>query len=334
MGEAGGCGVTPRARAAISGLGAALLIGVCLRLVVTRGGFDWPDEFVYFELRLLRVSAAVTIGAALAIAGVLLQSMLRNPLASPFILGLTSGAGLGIVVATYVGFLLHGAVMAHRPPLSAAVVGAFGALGLVYLLSQRRWLVDPAMLILVGVIISVVCGAVTHLLLHLMPDRGLAMYARWVMGDISEEITWDRVALVGALTAIGLIGSVIMGRSLDAAALGEDEARSVGVRLGWVRAGAFGVAGVLTAGTIVLAGPIGFVGLICPHLARSLGGAQHKGLLIGAALAGAALLVLADVAVTMPELAAGRMPIGVLTALLGGPVFIVLLRRGIGRGVS
>lgn len=308
-----------------------LLAAALVRMSVTVGGFEWSGDGTIIELRGLRVCAAVTIGVALATAGVLLQSMLRNPLASPFILGLTSGAGLGIVVATYVGYLASGAIMAYRPELGAAVLGAFAALGLVYALSQRKGLIDPGTLILVGVIVSVVCGAITELFLHLMPDRGLAVYARWVMGEISTETSWGRLALIGAITLVGVVGAAIMGPALDAAALGDDEARSVGVRLGGLRAAAFVIAGVLTAGTIVLAGPIGFVGLICPHLARVVGGPRHRALVISAALAGATLLVVADIAVTVPTLASGRMPIGVLTALLGGPVFVLLLRKGVGR---
>ncbi len=323
--------MTRRALGAAALFGALLAVGVAARLGATRGGFEWPEEPIILELRALRVCAAVTIGAALATAGVLLQSMLRNPLASPFILGLTSGAGLGIVVATYVGYAVAQELSTHRPPLGAAVLGAFAALALVYALSQRRGLVDPATLILVGVIVSVICGALTELFLHLMPDRGLAVYARWVMGEISEETTWDRVGLIGAITLLGVVVSAVMGPALDAAALGHDEARSVGVPLGALHGMCFVIAGVLTAGTIVLAGPIGFVGLICPHLARAVGGPRHRGLVLVAALAGAALLVLADLAVTLPALASGRMPIGVLTALLGGPVFILLLRRGVAR---
>ena len=308
-----------------------LLAAALVRMSVTAGGFEWSGNGQIIELRGLRVCAAITIGAALATAGVLLQSMLRNPLASPFILGLTSGAGLGIVVATYIGYLAGGTIMAYRPALGAAVLGAFGALGLVYALSQRKGLIDPPTLILVGVIVSVVCGALTELFLHLMPDRGLAVYSRWVMGEISMETGWGRLALIGTVTLVGVVGAAAMGPALDAAALGDDEARSVGVRLGGLRAVSFAIAGVLTAGTIVLAGPIGFVGLICPHLARLVGGARHRALVVSAALAGATLLVVADIAVTVPTLSSGRMPIGVLTALLGGPVFIVLLRRGVGR---
>lgn len=324
--------MTARATRVIVALGLVLLVGVLLRMCVTRGGFEVADERVILELRAHRALAAAIVGAALATAGVLLQSMLRNDLASPFILGLTSGAGLGIVVATYAGYLAGGAIVTHSPPIPAAVVGAFGALGLVYLLSQRRGLIDPATLILVGVIVSIVCGAITTLLLHLMPDRGLAMYGRWVMGEISEETSWARIALVGGVTVVGIGVSAWMGPALDAASLGDDEARSVGVRLGPVRAAGFGIAGVLTAGTIVLAGPIGFVGLICPHIVRALAGARHRGLVIGSALAGGVMLVLADIAVTVPTLETGRIPVGVLTALLGGPLFIVLLRRGAASG--
>lgn len=310
---------------------AALAIAAAaLRLVVGPSGFGWPDagDDVVWSLRLERVIAGAAIGASLAAAGALLQATLRNALASPFVLGLTSGAGLGIVAATYAGYLATGAVVAFRPPVWAAVAGAFAALGLVFLLGRRRGVLDPPTLILVGVIVSVMCGAATTFLQHLLPAQGMAVYTRWMMGSISEETSRGVLVAVALMTAAGVAAGAGMGRSLDASTLGDDEAASVGVRVGLVRSASFAIAGLLTAGTVVLAGPIGFVGLVCPHLVRLVGGPRHRWLVLGSACCGAALLLIADAAVSLLRLPSGRIPVGVVTALLGGPVFIVLLRRG------
>jgi iron complex transport system permease protein len=322
-----------RAALTIGLLALALLLAALLRLTSSSafdsagGLLDWPDATIHWDLRGRRCVAAIAIGLSLAVAGVLLQSILRNPLASPFILGLTSGAGLGIVIAMYVGFAATGAIVASSAPLGPALLGAFGALALVYTLSQRRGLIDPSTLILVGVIVSVVCGAVGTFFQHLLPDAGMAVYTRWVMGSISEDSSWWQLGLVASIGLIGTALAAWLGPALDAASLSDDEARSVGVQLGPLRLAAFGLAGLLTAGTVVLAGPIAFVGLICPHLVRLLAGPKHRALIIGAALAGAVLILLADIAVTLLRLPSGRLPIGVLTSLIGGPVFIMLLRR-------
>lgn len=313
------------------GLAIVLIGAVVFRLHAGPGGIGRATDPFIIELRWLMVCSAAAVGAALAVSGALLQAILRNPLASPFILGLTSGAGLGIVLATYAGYLATGAIVAMQPPVWAAVVGAFAALGLVFVLSQRRGLIDPVHLVLVGVIVSVICGAATTFIQFLLPDRGMAVYTRWVMGTISENTPWSRVALVGFVTIAGTGIAVLLGRALDSASLNDDEAASVGVRLGLLRLVCFGLAGVLTGLTVSIAGPIGFVGLICPHLVRILAGARHATLMLGSALAGAALLIIADAGVALIRLPAGRMPVGVLTALVGGPLFIFLLRR---RGFS
>lgn len=321
--------MTHRARSFTTLIGlATLLVGaVLLRLCSGATGLAWSEDPFIIELRVLMVCSAASVGAALAVSGALLQAILRNPLASPFILGLTSGAGLGIVLATYAGFLATGAIVTLQPPIWAAVVGAFSALALVFVFSQRKGLIDPVHLVLVGVIISVICGAATTFVQFLLPDRGMAVYTRWVMGTISEDTPWHRVAFVGIATILATTVAAYLGRALDAASLSDDEATSVGVNIRTLRILCFIIAGILAGLTVAIAGPIGFVGLICPHLVRLLAGARHTTLIIGSALAGAALLIIADAGVNLIDLPAGRMPVGVLTALVGGPIFIIILRR-------
>ena len=280
------------------------------------------------ELRAQRALAGVVVGSAVAIAGVMLQCLFRNPLASPDLLGMASGAGLGVMVAAYVSFRSVGVLSevglgATGPP---ALVGALGALGLTYTFSQRRGYIDPPSLLLVGVIVGVLAASFTQFVQYLLPDRGVAA-SRWLLGAISDDITWRDSGLVLAIVlAIGGI-TAWLGPALDAATLGDDEARSLGVPLGGVRAWLFVGAGVLAAASVVIAGPIAFVGLIAPHLVRIAGGPAHRPLVIASALAGGALVVWADTLVKVIELPSGRLPISVLTSLIGGPLLILLLRR-------
>lgn len=316
----------PRSWAAFLIFLVLLLAGGATRLLVGGESPGWPESGMVLELRLNRLGTAGLVGGSLALAGVMLQSLLRNPLASPDLIGLGPGAGFGVMLATYLHFLATGELTRWTGVAGPALLGALAALGAVYLISQRRGLIDPAAMILVGIVVGLVFGAGTVFLQFQMPDRGQSAM-RWLMGSISDEITraqlWAGAGLLGAC----LVGVVWNGRRLDAAALDEDEARSVGLRIGRLRAGLFVASGALAAAAVVLAGPIGFVGLIAPHAARMLGGSRHGMLAVNATLAGAALLIGADALVKAVHLGAGRLPVGVLTAALGGPFFLVLLMR-------
>jgi iron complex transport system permease protein len=284
------------------------------------------------SLALARVGSGVLVGVALSVGGVFLQSLLRNPLASPDLMGLASGAGLGIMSSAYIG-MLSGAGIAWTGTggvmtTSAAIFGASGALALVYVFSQRRGLLDPVTLVLVGVIVGILCSAVGMLLQHLMPDQGTAA-RRLLIGALRDDVTGRELAMIGALIGASAAVGVAMGPTMDAASFGEDEARSVGVSVGRTRAVLFVLSGVLAACAVVLAGPVGFVGLICPHVARLLSGPRHRGLIVVAGLVGAILVVSADLGSSAVPLASGRLPINVITTLIGGPVLIGLLRREI-----
>ncbi len=305
-----------------------------VRLGVGGEGFGLPTldggGAAYWDLRGLRVVMGLVVGGALGVAGVMLQSLLRNPLASPDLLGIAAGASLAVTIATYVHHLRTGELVAWGGIDAAALLGAMAVLGLVYVLSQRRGLIDPVTMILLGVVVGIVCAAWIVFVQNLMPDRGYAS-GRWLLGMLDDDATWPRVGVIGGITVVGVAIGAWLGPWMDAASMGDDEARSVGVSLGRLRGMLFVVSGVLTAGAVVLAGPIGFVGLICPHAVRLVGGAGHRGVVIGAGLLGAALVVGADALVKGVELGSGRMPIGVLMAILGGPVFIGLLWRERGR---
>lgn len=337
----------------------ALLVGaVVLRLIVGDSLSSFTPETAeqVLYIRWHRAMISLVVGGCLGAAGVVLQSLLRNPLASPDVLGPSSGASLAVMLATFVSSKLmldastaaggitapgFGGLIWQAGP---AMIGATLALALVYALSQRRGRVDSDGLIIVGVIVSVVCGAGVVFIQHLINASAISgRTLTLLVGSISDDTPAAFVHITGAvaLVTITLI-ALTLGRSMDAANLSDDEAYSVGVRLPLLRFSLFISAGLLTAAAVVLAGPIGFVGLICPHLVRLMIGPSGTTaarlslepilgraglLLLASTFCGSALLILADVGVRAIDLGAGRMPVGVLTALLGGPTLIILLRR-------
>lgn len=306
----------------ISGLVLVCIAVVSLRLMVGTSAWGLSEDETIHRIRVERVLVGSIVGAALGLSGALLQSLLRNPLASPDLMGLSAGAGFAVTLRTWQAGTLIGATAAAFP----ALLGAMGVLFFVWFLSQRRGLIDPITMILVGVIVSVILGAATMLVASLMPDRGFAV-SRWMMGTLREQVAPATLLVSGGALLAVLVWSVWRARSFDVMALGEDEARSIGVSVGTTRAGQFVGSGVLAAISIVLAGPIGFVGLVCPHLVRLLAGPTHRTLVIGSALSGVVLVVGADTLVRAIPTTAGRIPIGVVTALIGGPMFLVMLLR-------
>ncbi len=306
----------------ILGLLVLCIVLAVLRVMVGSHGFGISDNEHIMQLRINRVVVGGIVGASLGLGGALLQSLLRNPLAAPGLMGLSAGAGFAVTLTT----LLAGAAIGASAAALPALAGAIAVLVLVWALSQRKGLIDPVMMILIGVIVSVILGAATMLIASMMPDRGFSI-SRWMMGLLREDIEIRDVWIAGGILGVIVIWSFFAARSFDAMALSEDEARSVGVRVGAIRFGQLVGAGALTAISIVLAGPIGFVGLVCPHIVRVLAGPSHRSLVIGSALCGFALVVGADTFVRLVSTDAGRIPIGVVTSLIGGPVFLVLLLR-------
>ncbi len=321
-----------RAKILLLVLALLFLAVAALRLVVapsvgSAGALALPADGWTWQHRSLRLGAGAIVGGSLALSGVLLQALLRNPLAAPGVLGLTSGAGLGVFVWIFASVQMTGAIGSANPPAYPAIIGAFGALLIVYALGQRRGLIEPVSLILIGVVVSVICSAGMMFLQHLLPAQGWNIGAMWMLGSISDDTTWARLGAVAGLTLIGLAISLRLAPAMDAAMLSDAEARSVGVRLGALRLALFAIAGALAAGAVLLAGPISFVGLVCPHAIRLLIGPSHRALVLGSTVLGASMIVLADAAVRLIDLGAGRMPIGVLTALIGGPLLLWLLRQ-------
>ena len=309
-----------------------VVLAVCvLRLLIDRNldghvSLAWPAK-QWATYRWTAMIIGVIVGASLGTSGTLLQALLRNPLAEPFILGLSSGAGLGVMVMLYIAYRLPSQMGGLHTDIRTipAIIGALAVLAIVYGLGQRRGWLDPVSLVLVGVIISTMCGAGIMFVQHLVPTGLRGEFTTWLMGYIPETADQWEVITISAILIAGLVFSMILGGAMDAATLGDDEARSVGVSVGFLRLVLFVVAGALGAVSVALAGPIGFVGLVGPHAARLIVGPRHRSLIPAAAMMGIVLIVGADVFRQAIDLGAGRMPIGVFTAIIGGPVFIWLL---------
>lgn len=284
-----------------------------------------PMPLILWEIRLPRAVLALVIGAGLGLAGAAMQGFLRNPLAEPGILGVSGMAALGAVLTIHLGL---SAIWPLALPL-AALAGAVIGVGLILGLAGPRG--GSVTLILAGIAISALSGALTALVLNLAPNPWAANeIVFWMMGSLADR-SWLHVALAVPFIAAGSAALLTQGPALDALTLGEDAAQSLGVRLRWLRLVlVLGTAAVVGAG-VAVAGAIGFIGLVVPHLLRPLVAGRPGALLPLAALGGAALLLAADVAVRL-ILPAGDLKLGVLTALVGSPLFLHLIwqmRRGL-----
>ena len=274
------------------------------------------DADIVRELRLPRAVNAFATGGLLAVAGVLMQVLVRNPLADPYVLGISGGAAVGALGAILVGaagFLVPG----------AAFVGAAASTALVLALGRAGGAWMPTRLLLVGVIVAAGWGAVVTFMLAVAPDQRLRGMLFWLMGDLSHA-SGGGIAL-GAL-AVGAAAALVLARKLNLLAHGDDRAAILGVEVAPTRLAVFLLASMLTAAAVTTAGTVGFIGLVVPHLVRLASGEDHRVLVPGAALLGGGLLVLADT-LARTLLAPQQLPVGVVTALVGVPLFLFLLAR-------
>lgn len=307
---------------------AALAAG-CL-CVGSNGTIGWPDSIVR-GYRLDNVLISSLVGAALAAAGVVYQAILRNPLADPYLLGVSSGASL-VSLLWYVGILsTRTALVIATGQQAFAFAGALASVAIVLLVATRRGRIDPVTLILAGVIVNAVNGALYLLVFYTHPEivaRGGQFI--FLVGGIQTNLTRQQEWAATLAAGAGWIVLAYLSGPLSVAGLGEAEAQSLGVRIHRLRWIGLVVASLITAAVVAVSGPIGFVGLICPHLARLIVGHDQRRLLPAATALGAALLAVADA--TSRYLSADiylrtQLPVGVLTGLLGGPFFLLLLWR-------
>jgi iron complex transport system permease protein len=274
------------------------------------------NQTIVWDLRLPRIIGALMVGSALGLSGALLQGMLRNGLADPFILGISAGAGL-VAVALFTLGLLQSWI-----PL-AAWLGAIATTGLVYLLARSPSGISVERLLLGGVAISSLFGAVQSMLLLLSEDGRIQAALNWLIGSLNGR-GWKELTLVGPYLVIALVLGCSLARVMNLLQLGDDLAVGLGVSLWRSRVLIGTIAALLAASAVSIAGLVGFVGLIVPHGARLLVGADYRWVLPLSILGGAWILLLAD---WLSRLGAIELPVGIVTALLGSPVFVWLLYR-------
>lgn len=281
---------------------------------------DGSNVIIVQDIRLPRVALGLLVGATLGLAGAALQGLLRNPLAEPAVIGVSSSAALGAVLAIYFGLA---SLVALALPL-AAMVGALLGTGAVFALAGRDR--RTTTLVLAGVAINSLTLALTTLAMNLSPNPfALSELVYWLMGSLKDKSTTDvALALPFVVVGAGLILSTA--RALDALTLGEEAAQSLGVSLHAVRLRIIGGTALAVGAAVAVSGAIGFVGLVVPHLLRPLVGHAPGRLLLPSALGGALLLTLADIVVRLAPLGAELM-LGVVTALLGAPFFLALVLR-------
>ncbi|GLK08269.1 FecCD family ABC transporter permease [Streptosporangium carneum] len=284
-------------------------------------GGTGPHDAVLWQIRFPRVALSVLIGASLGVAGAAMQGVFGNPLAEPGVIGVSSGAAVGAVGTIVLGFSAFG----EWSVTVAAFLGGLIATFVVYLLSRSNGRTEVVTLVLTGIAVNAVAGAVVGLLTFLADDAQLRSISFWSLGSLGGA-TWPVVAGVLPFAVAGLVLVPLFARALDVLALGERSARHLGVDTERIRLGVILLAALLTGAAVAAAGIIGFVGLVVPHLVRLVAGPGHRVLLPASALAGAIVLLAADLVARTVAVPA-ELPIGVLTALLGGPFFLWLLRR-------
>lgn len=279
-------------------------------------------QTIVFDIRLPRVILAGLVGMALAVAGATYQGLFRNPLADPYLIGVSQGAALG-AVAGFVLPVLAGNSMFGLIPL-LAFVGAIGAVAVVYAVARVGKTLPVTTLILAGVALGAFLASVTSYLIMISGDRLHGIIA-WLMGRFSVS-NWAQVAIVAPYVIVGVAIISLYARPLNVMQLDEEQAQQLGINVERVKLILLGVATLITAAAVSFCGIIGFVGIIVPHAVRLVWGPDHRFLLPLSALAGASFLILADTAARTLT-APAEMPVGVITAFLGAPFFLYLLRK-------
>jgi iron complex transport system permease protein len=330
----------PRRRAARAGvwpwvLAAGAVLVVCLVLALALGpaslsvGRIWHlliagpvtgdlDNAIFWQIRMPRVLTAALVGAALAVAGVILQDLFLNPLTDPYVTGVSSGAALGATI----GIVLHFSNLSATTVL--AIAGGLGTLVLVWMAARRRGRIDVFVLLLAGVTISYLASAVVTVLM-IKANQDMTQIIYWLMGSFSGRGWPDvRIALI---TLPFMLAPLFFTREMDILLQGEKRALELGVEVERTKRLLLLTAGVLTALAVSVSGIIGFVGLVVPHIVRLLVGPGHRGLLPVSLLAGASMMVIADL-LSRTVISPNEIPVGVVTTFVGAPLFVYLLRRG------
>ncbi len=290
---------------------------------------------IVLDFRLPRTLAALLAGAGLAVSGLLMQTLFRNPLAGPYVLGISSGASVGVAFLILGGgtaFLARFGLLGDLGVIVAASLGAAVVLALVLAVARR---VHPLTLLILGVLFGYGALALVTLLVHFSPPQKVRAYLAWTFGSFSG-VTWGQLALLAPLIVLGLLLAFLAAKALNALLLGETYGRTLGLEVGRLRVLLLSATSILAGGVTAFCGPIGFLGVAVPHLARALlATADHRLLLPATALAGASLALLADLVSRLPG-SQEVLPLNAVTALLGAPViaWVILRRSTLGMGRS
>jgi len=284
-----------------------------------RGVGDPNAMMVVRNLRLPRVSLAVLVGAGLGVSGAALQGTMRNPLAEPYLLGVSGGAAVGAVIATSLGI---GAALLPLAAFVGAIVAVLAAFFVAHAAGSRG---DPRVLLMAGVVVGAFANAAIMVLLANAEPNAVRNALWWMMGSVGEA-TWSQARWLAVYLLVGGGALVVVGREIDVLALGEEAAAGLGLDVDVAIRRVFLVASLVAAATVAAAGLVGFVGLVVPHIVRAAVIRRHRALLVGSALAGATLVVCADLLgrVLRPP---AELPLGAVTALIGVPFFLAKLRR-------
>lgn len=295
--------------------------GRALDLPVSGANPTQEQMAVFWYIRMPRICVAILTGAALATAGAVMQGVFGNPLADPGIIGVSSGASFGAVICIFLG--LTSISMYYMPAF--ALLGALGAVTAAIILSFHNGKIPPMTLLLSGVAVSILLGALTNGLLTFMNEYRLKEFLFWTVGGLDYR-RWEHVGLAIIPILVGILLLCLLARHLNALSLGEAEAKSLGMNILLYRSFFLFTASLITAAAVCVSGMIGFVGLVIPHVTRILVGPDHRIMLPASAISGALFLLLCD---TLGRIIAPPLEIrvGIMTALIGAPYFLYLIRR-------
>ncbi|MEM9754362.1 MAG: iron ABC transporter permease [Pseudomonadota bacterium] len=332
-----------RARLALGGFGCLLLLA-CIGSLTT-GASDanlWAsaldliqgedisdrDRIILLDIRLPRLVLGILVGAALAVSGAVMQGLFRNPLADPGLVGVGAGAGLGAIGAIVLGGLLPVALrdsLGYFTVPLAAFLGGWISTLVLYRISTSRGRTSVAVMLLGGIALGALTGAMSGVLIYMADDAQLRDLTFWGLGSLAGA-TWSKVLLAGPLICIALLSAPFLAQALNALALGEAPAAHLGIPVQRMKSIAIMSVAAAVGAAVAASGGIGFIGIVVPHLLRLLIGPDHRFLLPNAALLGAALLLGADM-ISRTIIAPAELPIGIVTATLGGPFFLWILLR-------
>lgn len=296
--------------------------------IISGQELETRERVILFDIRMPRTFLGILVGAALAVSGAVMQGLFRNPLADPGLVGVSAGAGLGAGIAIVLGNALPGALVAFTGFYLVSFAAFFGGwitTILLYRIATHRGKTSVAMMLLGGIALGALAGALNGLLIYLADDQELRDLQFWGLGSLAGA-NWPKVYAATPLIVIALAVTPFLAKALNALALGEAAASHLGIEVQFMKAVSILVVAGAVGAAVAMAGVIGFIGIVVPHLLRLINGPDHRYLLPNSALLGASLLLFADV-ISRTIVAPAEMPIGIITATIGGPFFLWILLR-------